>query len=213
MIDCSLCGSSDVRKIPAEVSWNIYHCNVCSFRFVGPETFLSPEKEKERYCLHQNSIEDQGYLDFLNQVVQPVMPFLKPGMRILDYGCGPTPALQHLLNQIGFSCEIYDPFFYPNIPQGKFDVIFSTEAFEHFFAPGKEIEKLANLLNPGGLLGIMTLFYPENEEDFYKWYYLRDPSHVCFYNEKVFEHICGKWGFGKVFSDGKRVEVLTKSVL
>jgi hypothetical protein len=42
------------------------------------------------------------------------------------------------------------------------------------------------------------------------WYYIKDPTHVCFYNSQSFDEICKIYGLEIVFCDGKRVVVMRK---
>ena len=42
---------------------------------------MSPEEEKARYLMHQNSIEDDDYVRFLNRVLHPMLPYLDKTMR------------------------------------------------------------------------------------------------------------------------------------
>jgi len=57
----------------------------------------------------------------------------------------------------GYLCEDCDPLFFENPLNKKYDYIFSTEVFEHFFEPQKEIKKIYDLLRPGGYLVVMTV--------------------------------------------------------
>lgn len=91
--------------------------------------------------MHKNGREYPDYLNFLNQAIGQSLFDLDRGMRELDYGCGSVPALSVLLEERGMRCENYDPFF-PKLPGGPFDLIFSTGCFEHFFSPDKELRRL-----------------------------------------------------------------------
>ena len=56
---------------------------------------------------------------------------------------------------------------------------------EHFHNPFNEFTRFNELLNYGGIIGIMTNFYSK-EKIFENWYYIKDPTHVVFYNKKTF---------------------------
>jgi SAM-dependent methyltransferase len=109
---------------------------------------------------------------------------------VLEYGCGPGPVLADLLEEIGFNIYKYDPFFYPDFDykSKKYDLITSTEVFEHFFDPKNEISKLVQLIKPGKYLAVMTSFH-QGIDHFKDWWYKRDPTHVSFYNIKTFQYI------------------------
>ena len=61
----------------------------------------------------------------------------------------------------------------------------------HFYYPFSEFELLDKMLNPSGILGIMTNFLSDDSL-FANWYYRRDPTHVVFYakNDLILSHWC-----------------------
>lgn len=171
---------------------------------------LCADEEKKRYSFHQNSIDDEGYVTFLGRVIEPMMKYLSAGMKGLDFGCGPNPVLAQIIKDKGFKCDFYDPFFFPQCNlEGKYDFIFATECFEHFFTPSNELDRICTMLNLSGILGIMTEFLPP-KTDFADWYYKNDPTHVCFYDEKSINYICEKYNFNELYNDKHRVIILRK---
>ncbi len=106
---------------------------------------------------------------------------------VLDFGCGYEPVLQTLLTRRGYTASVYDKFFFPEWHTGRrFDIVISTETFEHLECPAIEIDRILDVLKPGGTLAIMTRFYPESNgkpdlEKFSGWYYKNDPTHIGFY--------------------------------
>ncbi len=209
-IHCPLCGSRDISKsLTSAIDLGYSLCARCKLIFAERSELPAPDVEKERYLTHQNGIQYPGYVKFLNQAIEPTLQFLKPGMRGLDYGCGHTPTLSILLNQKGLDCDDYDPFFYPDLPRGPFDFIFVTEAAEHFFQPRKEFEQIKNLLHPGGILTIMTLFWSE-EQPFSDWYYPKDYTHVTFFHLQTIQVVCKLFGFAHLYTDNERVVILKK---
>ncbi len=207
---CPLCTLKDHFTVLQGPDENDYYCcQNCKLIFLGEKNLPSPIEEKDRYLEHNNGIEYPGYVKFLNQAVEPALKYLKPGMSGLDYGCGPGPTLHILLERQGLDCKIYDPFFYPELPPGLFVFIFSTETFEHFFSPREEIIRIKEKIYPGGVLIIMTQKW-ESKEIFPKWYYAKDPTHVCFYHEQSFTYISDEFGFLKRESGNSRVIILQK---
>jgi len=185
-------------------------CGRCRLIGVSPEHFLSAPEEKNRYLTHNNSIGQQGYVDFLNRAILPSLKYLRQSMLGLDYGCGYAPTLSVLLANRGFRCENYDPCFIENPLNKKYDYLFSTEVFEHFFHPGREMARITALLKPGGLLIVMTERWSDLRQ-FRTWYYTRDPAHVAFYHRKTFDYICDAFGFFELFDDGRSVLLLRKN--
>jgi len=153
MESCPLCFTESFQPQVQGPNGRLFHlCENCMLVFEGKGDRPNRNEEKERYLEHENSIHQEGYVNYLNQAIKPALNYLKQDARGLDYGCGPIPTLNKLLDLMGFTCEIYDPIFFPEYPLGTFDFIFATECFEHFFIPAHELQKLENLLKPGGIL-------------------------------------------------------------
>jgi SAM-dependent methyltransferase len=211
-IQCPLCSSDNKKKrIQTDFGKIFFHCDSCDLIFAQRSDLLSFDEEKERYLNHENTIENQGYLQFLNRVIQPMLSNLKMGDTGLDFGCGPSPTLSKVMKQKGFDCEDYDPLYFPDLPNKMFDYIFATECFEHFHFPIKDINLICSLLKPNSKLGIMTELW-QSLEQFQAWYYPRDPTHVSFYSLRTFDFINQKFGLKVLYSDNKRVIILEKLV-
>lgn len=136
-----------------------------------------------------------------------MLPYLNVTMRGLDYGCGPGPVLSQLVRKHGMVCEDYDPLFADRSLQPPYDFIFATECFEHFLNPDREIQRLRNLLRSGGLLGIMTECWTDVEQ-FGRWYYTKDPTHISFYHADTLDYICNQYGFALLWQKENRVFIL-----
>jgi hypothetical protein len=185
-------------------------CPVCELIYCDPAIHLDIHLERDRYDTHQNNPKDESYLRFLRQVVNPVGRLLKPGFRVLDYGSGPGPALGIILKEYGIEVELFDPIYAPEVPEGSFDAIFSTETFEHFHHPKDDLLRLSALLKPGGLLSVMTEQWTDIER-FSSWNYTRDDTHVCFYHARTFDWIARQFGYRVTYNDARRVVCLTKN--
>ena len=208
---CPLCATSNrTAAVGGADEREYHHCDVCHLIFADPAHRLSVRQERAHYETHENSIDQPGYVRFLNRVLEPMLPHLEVGMRGLDYGCGPGPALSELVRRQGIACDDYDPLFADNQLRPPYDFLFSTECFEHFHHPAAEIGRIHSLLKPDGLLGIMTERWTTLTA-FSTWYYTRDPTHVSFYHAKTFAFLCGRFGFTPVWSDEKRVTILRRA--
>ncbi|MBK9323640.1 MAG: class I SAM-dependent methyltransferase [Bdellovibrionaceae bacterium] len=188
---CLLCQSPQtlgvtITKTPAG---NYHHCQICDLIFMDPQERLSPEKERARYDLHDNQ-DTEGYRKFLEPVILQIDQYFltlacpKEEVAILDYGCGQTAFFSKMLAERGYTARNYDVFFHTNqsVLQKNYDVIVSTEVWEHFYHPLEELEQLIKILKPHGLLAAMTSAH-QGLNHFQSWYYRRDPTHVCFYSE------------------------------
>ncbi len=196
--NCPLCGSKGQPFFSNE-KHRFFSCDCCLGIFRAPEQALNLEQEKNRYLLHQNHPEDQGYLDFVSPILEQVRSRYKPGAEGLDFGCGHTPVISEVLKNENYQVDLYDPLFFPRrIFEGKtYDFIVCCEVMEHFLNPKKEFVLLAELLKPSGNLICMTSVFSE-EMDFDSWYYKNDPTHVFLYRKETLAHITANCNFSHV---------------
>ncbi len=182
---CPVCASKHTSLFAQGENRLYIHCASCDLVFVPEHFFVSAEEEKAKYDHHQNSIENRGYVDFLNRLLLPLQTRLEPGARGLDFGSGPGPTLHLLMQQAGYEMDIYDIFYFPDssVFAKTYDFITMTEVIEHLHHPMQELHRLWEMLHPGGYLGIMTAFRPKRFEG---WYYKRDKTHIRFFTEKTF---------------------------
>jgi len=208
---CPLCGDAGDKKKLAGADRRRYHCCPgCQLVFVDPVQLPPPDQERTRYQQHHNSIEDAGYVGFLELVLTPLRPHLNPSMRGLDYGCGPNPVLAQLVRGQGLHCDTYDPFFADHPLQPPYDFLLSTECFEHFHQPARDLARICQLLRPGGWLGIMTELWATPEQ-FATWAYTRDRTHVCFFHEQTLHFLCQRFPLELVWLDHHRVALFRRT--
>lgn len=209
---CPLCqNSKNLIPVKGADERAYYQCPHCYLIFT--KQYLTLAEEEARYRTHQNGPQYEGHVKFLNRAITPALSYLNSTQRGLDYGCGPVPTLSVILKEkYGIACDDYDPLFYPEPPAGKYDFIFSTECFEHFFSPAKELWRLCELLIDDGLLIIMTACWDETI-DLKTWYYFRDPTHVAFYHQKTFQFIANAFGFDRLSTPDDRVFILKKTLI
>lgn len=207
---CPLCSDQGPhQQLQGADKRRYFSCSQCSLAFADPQQWLSAADEKAYYATHENSIEDAGYVQFLQHLLTPLLPLLTPGMQALDYGCGPGPTLSKLLAAAGIACDDYDPFFFPAQLRSQYDVITATECFEHFHNPHAELSRLSGLLREGGYLGLMTSRWADAEY-FSRWHYTRDPTHVVFMQEKTPDWIARHYDLEVVWRDNPRVVIFRK---
>lgn len=203
ILNCKICGSDDLEKI--ETDNNYYFCNNCEAIFIDSTEIVDPDAEKERYQGHDNNHQNEGYVkmfkEFIEDLLEPNIDF-EAVNDVLDFGCGPGPVLADLLRDKNFEVDQYDPYFFPKkiFKNKKYDLITSTEVFEHFSDPIKEMELLTSHLKKGSYLAVMTSFHqgPENFDD---WWYKWDPTHIVFYNEITFNEIASSFNLEIVHTD------------
>jgi len=210
-IVCKICGN-DVQTIrDQQFDMCYYYCEYCEFIFIDERGILSKEEELQQYELHENSIENEGYVNMFKRFIEKsIIPYKDNIRNGLDFGCGPGPVLAELLKREGLKVDIYDPYFAPKkvFESKRYDLITSTEVFEHLKEPIETLKLLKEHLNGKGILAIMTLFHPNNEEKFKKWWYRRDPTHISFYTPRTFRYLANKFHMDVLKIDQKNICVL-----
>jgi 2-polyprenyl-3-methyl-5-hydroxy-6-metoxy-1,4-benzoquinol methylase len=173
-----------------------WRCDRCQARGLNTAHYPDAATERAEYDRHENDIHDPGYRAFLDRLAAPLRARLKPGARGLDYGCGPGPALAHMLREAGHDMATYDPFYAPDtaVLNTRYDFITCTETAEHFHTPADEFDRLGAMLRLGGWLALMTTFQTEDAR-FATWHYRMDPTHVVFYRATTLAHIAESRGW------------------
>ncbi len=207
---CPLCSSGSTVFFYRDRRRDYWCCNGCQLIFVPPEFHLSDAEEKAQYDLHQNRPEDPGYRQFLARLADPLLARLSKHSRGLDFGCGPGPTLHLMLKDAGHSMALYDKFYVPNQTSltNHYDFITATEVVEHLAAPGEVLDMLWKLLNPLGMLALMTKRVTDTEA-FARWHYKNDPTHIAFFSQATFIWLAEQWGASCNFP-GKDVVFIEK---
>jgi SAM-dependent methyltransferase len=178
--------------------------------FVHESHYLSTTEEIGRYRLHENALSNQGYVKMFLEKIAIIHQYC-PGINsVLDYGCGPEPVLAELMNRDGLDCDVYDPYFFPELPEKSYDLVISTEVFEHLRNIGAELFTIRSLLLPGGYLAIMTSLH-DGVKSFKDWWYINDKTHICFFSMDTFKWIAGEFGFEIVYTNHKNFLILSFS--
>jgi len=192
-----------------KINMTYHHCNHCEYIFKFPECYQDLKQQKVRYNLHENDENNAGYRAYFERFLAFVLPHLKHVKTALDFGCGSTSLLAKLLENEGIDCDYYDPIYHPNTlnDKKKYDLIVSTEVFEHLHKPKLVFKSLIERLEEGGYLAIQTQFHNNDIEVFKKWYYHQDPTHIVFFTKKSFE-ILAEMFSSKVIRDNEKNMIL-----
>jgi len=185
---CPVCRGQATRPFISVDARRYWRCSDCLATYLDPSQRPDRAQEKAEYDQHHNGIDDSGYRAFLKPAVDRLTERLRPGAEILDYGCGPGPALAAMLNERGYRVSTFDPIYQADasVLDRPYDAITCTEVVEHLHDPAAEFERLDALLRPGGWLIVMTRFQTDDSR-FAGWHYRRDPTHVVFYRPQTFE--------------------------
>ncbi len=209
---CHICSNPTVSFTHKKTNILYYHCKACEYIFKSPENYQDLETQKERYNLHENNAEDAGYVAYFRRFLDFVLPEVKNPQNALDFGCGRTSLLASLLEKEGIACDYYDPIYHLDTLKDnkKYDLIVSTEVFEHLHQPKEVFADLLERLNSGGYLAIQTEFHANTEEAFKMWWYPQDPTHIVFFRVKTFKVLSDIYGCNVVKDNGKNMVIIEK---
>ena len=197
MHQCKICQSDTTVMTESKKNLSYYRCIVCGFIYLEDKFIVDKEREKEKYDLHNNSFSSTGYVEmFENFIIKALNPYLSEIKTALEFGCGSGPVLAELLRRKGIETDQYDLYFYPEkVYEGKeYELITSTEVFEHLKDPLKILKILVEHTAQNGYIVLMTKFPPDDDKSFLAWWYRRDVTHISFFTPKSFEIMAEKVG-------------------
>ncbi len=195
-MNCPVCQSSEYLLFDQDKRRSYFQCHDCNLVYVPREQLVTPHEELERYNAHQNDEADTYYRNYLNDTKEASLKFLNKNHKGLDFGCGRTKLLGQLYKEDGFEVDSFDLYFFPDqsIWDKKYDFIILSEVIEHLANPWETMSALNHILKEKGVFFIKTKFYPPSKEDFSKWFYKRDSTHVEFFNDQSMDVLAKKLG-------------------
>jgi hypothetical protein len=210
---CKICGNT-TRQIHHK-TFGVYHlCQHCDFISKDKGDHISTHQALDIYDSHQNSIHDLVYVEYFTDFLdKAVFPFISSYRNGLDFGSGPSPVLAQMLRDTyGYNMDIYDLYYSPikSYLDKTYDLISVTEVVEHLEDPMQYFSLFVEHCNEDGILAVMTHFHSKNEEEFLNWHYIRDRSHVSFFNVRTFEVIAKKMNLEIIYTDHKKYLTLKK---
>ncbi|CAA6826868.1 MAG: Methyltransferase-related protein [uncultured Sulfurovum sp.] len=211
-MDCHICTKETQSFVDSKTNITYYSCAECEYIFKSPQKYQSLTKQKERYDLHTNSEEDQGYIAYFQRFLDFLLPQISDVKSALDFGCGKSTILATMLEKEGISCDYYDPIYHPDTLEANkvYDLIVSTEVFEHLSQPKEVFASLVKRLKKGGYLAIQTQFHSNSIETFKMWYYHQDPTHIVFFRPKTFEILAKMYGCRICSTNDKNMVLIEK---
>ena len=194
---CKICHSKVISLVDKKKELTYYRCTLCGFICLDDRSIVSHIIEKKHYEKHNNTFECTGYVKMFETFFKDSIEAYAHNIKtILDFGCGEEAVFSKLLEEKGFDVDIYDFYFHPKkiYKNKQYDLITSTEVFEHLKEPQSILTELTASLNTDGYLILMTKFPPNDDEDFLDWWYRRDITHISFFTPKSFEIMANKIG-------------------
>lgn len=211
-MNCHICNNICDTFVDEKTKITYYHCDNCEYIFKSPDCYQDFSVQKERYNLHENDEKDAGYQAYFQRFLDFTLPLVGKPETALDFGCGASSLLAKMLEKEGIECDYYDPIYHPDTldEKKKYELIVSTEVFEHLHQPKEVFESLLDRLEEGAYLALQTQFHPNNVEAFKKWYYHQDPTHIVFFTAETFRVLCKEYGIEFISDNGKNMVLMRK---
>ena len=212
-MQCKLCNNPVITIMDLRNNWEFFHCRECEFIFKNPSNFVSKENELKQYNHHNNTMDSPGYVEMFENFIDATFGTnIDKIKNVLEFGSGPGPVLSELLKAKNLNVDLYDKYFSPQkVYEGKrYDLITSTEVIEHIEDITEIFEFFSSHIKSGGYLALMTQFHTNDTEDFKKWWYKNDPTHICFFRPHTFEVLAKMSGFEVLKHDSKKSVFLRK---
>lgn len=212
-MDCHICSQKTKYFTDETTSIVYYYCLGCEYIFKSLENYSSIEKQKARYDLHDNDEGSESYKAYYQRFLDFVLPLVGSPESALDFGCGKSTLLVNMLNNMNIKSTYYDPLYHPNTTYDskKYELIVSTEVFEHLHRPDEVFVRLLSRLEQHGYLAIQTQFHPNNSDIFKRWYYHQDPTHIVFFRSQTFKVLCKIHGCKYIGDNEKNIVVIRKN--
>jgi len=185
------------RPFPPSTEMVPYHrCRNCGFIFTKYCDAWSPEEFRAR-IYNEDYVKADYDPEIVNGVAATVsyrngekLAALLAGsgdrIRLLDFGAGGNPGrMGQALIDAGFRVTSYEPHFAESATQveGKYDVIYSVETFEHCHDLAGMAAFLAEHLEDHGLLYFSTLLHPHPSagDVLNSWYIAPRNGHISIF--------------------------------
>ncbi|MGL5021317.1 MAG: class I SAM-dependent methyltransferase [Mycoplasmatales bacterium] len=215
---CQLCNGDTLMICISDV--NFFQCPTCMLVKRDLNDRLTANEEINRYNQHVNKIDDVSYQNYFKKYIEEgLVPYINNKYSCLDFGSGPKPVLKYVLERdYNLKVSIYDKYYSvdSSVLNKKYDIITCTEVVEHIDDIIGLFKQFSLLLNDDGILFIMTNFHNIKIKDNYgikefsDWFYIRDKTHVSFFNNNTFKKISNVFNFKEIYTNNKNIIVLQK---
>lgn len=213
MKKCKICNNKTKNILDIKTKKKYHQCLNCEYIYLDKEFYVDNMAEKKHYDKHHNNFESIGYVKMFNDLIDEfIEPNIKDIKTALDFGCGEGEVLPILLERHKIECDRYDIFYFPKkvYIDKKYDLIVSTEVFEHLTNPLKILKELLSHIKSDGYLLLMSAFHPDSDKEFLKWWYIRDITHIGFFNITTFNHIASEFNLNIINHNNKNIILFKK---
>jgi 2-polyprenyl-3-methyl-5-hydroxy-6-metoxy-1,4-benzoquinol methylase len=220
---CPLCGSAKQHAYRSSGGYSIVRCARCSFLFVSPPPGAAELADFYQQAAYYEG-SSLGYADYMGERARHEqlargrlrrIERLRPGRgQILDVGCaagfylhvaqsrGWAPSGVELSREMAdFAAGLLGRPIAPtlaglNAAPASFDCVTLWEYIEHIPDPRDEIERLAALLKPGGVLALSTpntgYWIAEHHPE--RWREFKPPAHLGFFTHATLDRLLRSCG-------------------
>jgi len=223
-IKCNICNSDRIKNFMMKDRWNIVRCDDCGLVFL--KNIPSDEELKNIYDDsffkdgQKSPIEGSNYEEnptFYNaqKRLEKIKKLGHEKGNLLDIGCATgifmkaasstydctgldisNAATDFAINEMGLNAKC-GTIFNLDFERQYFDVITMWDVIEHVRDPSKYIEKVSQILRPGGLLVLSTgniesLMFKIQRKN---WHLLIPPFHLYYFNKTNITKLLENHGF------------------
>ena len=217
---CPVCHNPQCEVILQSVTgYPIVRCSECALVYTDDRTAPPPSSLYPAF----DQTEDSPYLNHVRSAVSvflrqraAVVRSMKPGGRLLDYGCGNGAFAKHM-SETGFSAVGLEPFSLGS-PQvrgnlrlvrgpleeatdlGEFDAITLWHVLEHVPNPVDLLTRLAKHLRPDGVLFVSVPNFASWQSSVFRdsWFHLDAPRHLLHFEPDTLTDCLKRAGLSSV---------------
>ena len=224
-VACPLCGSRDSQPERIVEGYELERCRSCDLVFVNPQpteeslTHLYLQKTPESQAEFYRQTVSAAQIAEYDRILADLSALLPAAGRLLDLGCAAGYFMQRA-ERAGFEAHGTDLATWvegiaaergvPNVRCGRleaaafadgwFDVVHSSQVFEHLPRPVDELKEIRRVLRPGGILYINVPNYRclsivLGRDDFEL---NTPPEHVAYYTPRTLATLLSRAGFDVV---------------
>jgi 2-polyprenyl-3-methyl-5-hydroxy-6-metoxy-1,4-benzoquinol methylase len=212
---CAACGCLQLESIPADMA-RYYGEGYYSYALHAPGGWRGRLAAlRDRHLVFGGGLIGaalaRAHTTSLFDSLVPLRPWLRPGLRVLDVGCG-SGGLAQRLRRIGLDAHGVDPFIKADILDGatvlvrrarleeldgRFDLLMFHHSFEHMPDAAGTLRAAAARLVPGGRLLVRVPLCDSEAFEHYRehWVQLDAPRHLYLHTQASLMALAQRCGF------------------